>query len=164
MASKTVHKFFWLWDFRKEEQWLNEMAKQGHVLEKAGVCTYHMTRCQPDEYEIRMEFFDQGPKSNYGKQYIKLVEETGAEHICNHGKWAFFRQKTADGSFQFLQNIAAQKKHLDKIQQGLLFVMVITLVIGLYEIKGTGILLLAVAALAFLGVRIVSKRRTALDT
>lgn len=163
MASKTFHKFFWIWDFQKEAQWLNDMVKQGYVLEKAGVCTYRMAQCQPNEYQIRMEFFDQSPGSAYGKRYIKMVEETGAEHICNHGKWAFFRQKTADGPFRFLQNIAAQKKHLDKIQQALLFVMIISLVIGLYEIKEIGIVFLLISAMFFLAVRIVSKRHAALD-
>ena len=24
--TKTLHKWFWVWEFEKEERWLNEMA------------------------------------------------------------------------------------------------------------------------------------------
>ena len=29
---KTVRKWFWVWDFDKEERWLNEMAMSGWLL------------------------------------------------------------------------------------------------------------------------------------
>ena len=29
---KTIRKWFWTWDFEKEEKWLNEMAAQGLAL------------------------------------------------------------------------------------------------------------------------------------
>ena len=29
---KTVRKWFWAWDFEKEEEWLNDMAMSGWVL------------------------------------------------------------------------------------------------------------------------------------
>ena len=28
---KTIRKWFWVWDFEKEEDWLNEMAMNGWV-------------------------------------------------------------------------------------------------------------------------------------
>ena len=28
--KKTVFKLFFVWDFEKEERWLNEMAQEGH--------------------------------------------------------------------------------------------------------------------------------------
>ena len=30
--KKTVFKLFFVWDFEKEEHWLNEMAQEGWVL------------------------------------------------------------------------------------------------------------------------------------
>ena len=40
---KTIKKWFWVWDFEKEEDWLNEMAINGWVLESVGFCTYHLS-------------------------------------------------------------------------------------------------------------------------
>jgi len=39
---KKVFRWFWVWDFEKEERWLNEMAAQGWALKKAG-CTIRPT-------------------------------------------------------------------------------------------------------------------------
>ena len=27
--TKTLHRNFWVWEFEKEERWLNEMAQEG---------------------------------------------------------------------------------------------------------------------------------------
>lgn len=34
--KKTVFKLFFVWDFEKEERWLNEMAQEGWVLDNTG--------------------------------------------------------------------------------------------------------------------------------
>ena len=48
-SRKTVRKWFWVWDFDKEEDWLNEMAMSGWVLESVGFASYHFVRCEPGE-------------------------------------------------------------------------------------------------------------------
>ena len=32
-TRKTIRKWYWVWDFEKEEEWLNEMAQAGWVLD-----------------------------------------------------------------------------------------------------------------------------------
>ena len=38
--KKTVFKLFFVWDFEKEERWLNEMAQEGWVLDTTGSVSY----------------------------------------------------------------------------------------------------------------------------
>ena len=52
--TKTLHKRFWVWEFEKEERWLNQMAQEGWALQNAGFSTYTFERCEPGEYIIRM--------------------------------------------------------------------------------------------------------------
>jgi hypothetical protein len=33
---KKIWKWFWVWDFEKEERWLNQMAMEGWVLVDVG--------------------------------------------------------------------------------------------------------------------------------
>ena len=54
-SSKTIKKWFWVWSFEKEEDWLNEMAMNGWVLESVSMCSYHFVRCEPGEYSVRLE-------------------------------------------------------------------------------------------------------------
>ena len=68
---KTIRKWFWIWDFEKEEDWLNEMAMNGWVLESVGICTYHFIRCEPGEYSVRLEMHP------YDESYISFMKDTG---------------------------------------------------------------------------------------
>ncbi len=35
--KKTIHRWWWAWNFDKEEQWLNEMAMEGWALYDTGL-------------------------------------------------------------------------------------------------------------------------------
>ncbi len=48
MERKTLTRWFWVWQFEKEEDWLYEMAASGWVLESVGFCRYTFVRCEPD--------------------------------------------------------------------------------------------------------------------
>ena len=60
---KTVYKWFWVWDFEKEERWLNEMALDGWALVGVGWCRYTFERTEPGEYTIRLEM--RAPDESY---------------------------------------------------------------------------------------------------
>ena len=100
MASRrTIYKWFWVWNFEKEEEWLNEMAMNGWVLESVGFCTYHFIRCEPGEYSVRLEMHP------YDESYVSFMEETGAEYVGRMMMWIYFRKKTADGPFDLFSDI-----------------------------------------------------------
>lgn len=40
--TKTLHRNFWVWEFEKEERWLNEMAQEGWALQNAGLSLIHI--------------------------------------------------------------------------------------------------------------------------
>ena len=90
---KTVRKWFWVWDFEKEERWLNEMAMAGWVLDGVGYATYHFVRCEPGEYVIRLEMHPAEPG------YREFMEETGAEYISRLFGWVYWRRKAPSTSF-----------------------------------------------------------------
>ena len=55
MEKKTVRKWFWAWDFEKEEQWLNTMANSGWLLDGVGWCKFRFVACEPGTYTVRLE-------------------------------------------------------------------------------------------------------------
>ena len=126
--SKTIRKWFWVWSFEKEEDWLNEMALNGWVLESVGWCTYHFMRCQPGEYSIRLEMHP------YDEAYLSFMEETGAEYVGRMIMWIYFRKKTKDGAFDLFSDIDSRIRHLDKIGKMLAIIGAANLVIGIANI------------------------------
>ena len=131
---KTIRKLFWVWDFEKEERWLNEMALQGWVLDGVGFCTYHFRRCEPGEYTVRLEM------RPHDESYVAFMEETGAEFVGRMVAWIYFRKKVADGAFDLYSDIDSRIAHLDRIGKMLTVIGGLNLVIGiLNSINGNGI-------------------------
>lgn len=122
---KTIKKWFWVWEFEKEEQWLNTMAQSGWVLDDVSFCTYHFAACEPGEYSVRLEMhgMDDG--------YISFVEETGAEFVGRMVKWIYFRKKTEYGPFDLFSDLDSRISHLDRIGKMLMAVGGANLAIGL---------------------------------
>ena len=125
MERKTITKWFWVWQFEQEEEWLNEMAAGGWVLESVGICRYTFVRCEPGTYTVRTEM------RPYDDQYVKFMEETGAEYIGRMMMWIYFRKKTEDGVFDLYSDIDSRISHLDRIGRVLLAIGGANLVIGL---------------------------------
>ena len=121
---KTITKWFWVWDFDKEEEWLNEMAMNGWVLESVGFCTYRFIRCEPGEYTVRLEMHP------YDESYVSFMEETGAEYVGRMVMWIYFRKKTAAGPFDLFSDLDSRIRHLNKISTILVVIGAMNLVIG----------------------------------
>ena len=122
---KTIRKWFWVWEFEKEEEWLNEMAQSGWVLDGVGVCTYDFVRSEPGEYAVRLEMH------GWDEQYVDFMRETGADYVGRMFAWIYFRKKTEDGPFDLFSDIDSRIRHLDQIGRVLLCVGVMNLLIGI---------------------------------
>lgn len=112
---KTMHKWFWAWNFDKEEQWLNEMATKGYVLVAIGFCKYTFEESVPNEYTIRLELLENHPSQIESQQYIRFLEETGVEYLGSIMRWGYFRKKTTDGEFNIFSDNTSRIQHLNRI-------------------------------------------------
>ncbi len=129
-----MKKIFFVWDFDKEEKWLNEMAAKGLCLVSVGFCRYEFEDCLPGEYTIRMELLEKSPKKPESRKYIEFLEETGAEQVGAFSNWVFFRKKTAEGTFELFSDFDSRIKHLKRIVSTLTLVTVANLIIGIDNI------------------------------
>ena len=146
--TKTVWKWYFVWDFEKEEDWLNEMAEQGWILSSVGWCRYTFTKGEPGEYTIRLEM------RGYDQEYISFMEETGAEYIGRVLQWLYFRKPASEGSFDLYSDIDSRIAHLKRIAFMLKMIGIANLLIGIansLNSSGVGILNLLCAALLMYG-------------
>ena len=67
---KTVHKFFSLGSFEKEEQWLNAMSQKGYQLVHVGWCSYTFMEGEPGKYLYRLELLEEVPEHPESAAYI----------------------------------------------------------------------------------------------
>lgn len=121
---KTIRKWYWVWDFDKEERWLNEMAMQGWALAEVGFCTYTFERCEPGEWIVRLQMKQDDP------DYVAFLEELGAEYIGRVVQWIYVRRRAEEGSFELFSDIASRLEYLQWIARMLLAIGMMNLVIG----------------------------------
>ncbi len=131
---KTIYKWWWVWDFEKEEDWLNDMAMQGWVLDGVGFCTYHFVQCEPDEYIVRLQFVDSDTN------YMNFMNEINAEYIGRMVKWVYFRRKTDYGFFEINSNLDSRIAHLNRISQMLSLIGAANILIGACNSAHMGII------------------------
>lgn len=125
---KTITKWFWVWDFDKEGEWLDEMARNGWTLDGVGFCRYHFIKTEPGEYSVRLQYLSVGEET---ADYTALLEESGAERVGRMVQWVYYRNKTANGPFELFSDLDSRIKHLNKIGLLLVIIAIINLFIGL---------------------------------
>ena len=118
---KTVYKLYWAWDFDREEKWLNEMSAKGQHLCGVGFCRYVFEEGAPGLYLYRLEMLDHWPSHPKSADYIRFVEDTGAEQIGAINRWVYFRKERGGSGFDIFSDVSSRIRHLDRI----LFLVVI---------------------------------------
>ena len=92
----TKYKWFWAWQDEAEENWLEEMSKQGYHLSSLGTPSfYHFTISEPKHYIYRLDyqFFHKKDKG----EYLQLFRDSGWEHIGKTFAWEYFRKEANNG-------------------------------------------------------------------
>ena len=121
---KKVVRWWWAWDFEKEERWLNNMAAEGWVLDGVGFATYYFVRCEPGEYIIRLEMREADD------EYMRFMADMGAEHAGQYFKWHYFRRKSELGTFDLYSDIDSRLEHLSRISRLLKIIGFANILIG----------------------------------
>ena len=121
----TKYRWFWVWDFEKEERWLNEMAVNGWTLVEVGYCRYTFEKTDDNEYTVRLEMHP------FDEDYISFMEQTGAEYIGRVLQWIYFRKESRLGRFDIFSDLDSRISHLSKIHKMILMLGFANLIIGI---------------------------------
>ena len=112
---KVIKKLYFIWSFDKEEKWLNEMAAKGLALVSVGFSRYEFEDCAPGEYNVRLELLKDTVNHPESQNYIRFIEETGAEHIGTLFRWVYFRKKADTAPFNLFSDIDSRIRHLNRM-------------------------------------------------
>ena len=112
---KTIRKWFWAWDFDKEQAWLNEMAAKGLAMISYGWCRYDFEETDPGEYRVAIELLPHNPNHPESERYLRFLEETGVEMVGSWMRWIYVRKKADGGEFELLSDRKSKVEHLVRI-------------------------------------------------
>jgi len=98
-------------NFEAEEDWLNEMSAKGYNYTDHFIFRYAFDEGKPGEYIYRIVLLEKNHTHYESHEYIKFIEETGAECITTFMRWVYFRKKAADGPFEIYTDTTAKINH-----------------------------------------------------
>jgi len=118
--NKTVFKKFFVWEYEKEENWLNEMSKKGWQLINAQLFKYVFEKGEPNEYDYRLELLDNKLGTIKSEEYINFLKDSNIENVGRCCNWIYLRSKKSEGSFNNenkLYNSLIKAIHIDNLYQ-----------------------------------------------
>lgn len=109
-----MRKFKIFWDFEAEEHYLNEMAAQGHILEKytsSGV--YHFADGEPQNLNYKVDYRTFRTRAEF-ENYITLFEDAGWRHVCGtkyNGSQYFLPKNDNAGEDIFSDSVSSAERY-----------------------------------------------------
>ncbi len=140
--SKVIEKRFYEWEFEEEEQWLNEMVSEGWVLQKVGYSllklktVYTFEKCEPEEYNIRIDFIHTNKMSNRTKEFVNFVSEMGVEKIETDSNFLYFKKKKSLGDFELYSDDKVSLVRMKVMKYSYMFSLVFTMYFFYDEVLG----------------------------
>ena len=110
-----------MFDFERAEEWLNVMASRGWMMESFICGLFTFSKGTPGDYYYRMELLPHYAGSAANKPYLSFAEETGVELVCVWVKWAVYRKKASEGTFDIYTDASSRLAHYRRAFRFLLF-------------------------------------------
>lgn len=95
MDVKKQWKWFTIFEYEKEQEYLRKMHKAGWKLQKvSGLCLYHFEKCQPQDVVYQLDYNQEGRENR--EQYLKMFQDCGWEYIQDYAGYSYFRKAVAE--------------------------------------------------------------------
>ncbi|NIK69454.1 DUF2812 domain-containing protein [Paenibacillus sp. BK720] len=136
MSDKLIkrNRLTMSWNYEKEEQWLNDMSRDGQHFKKASMLSSFFTKDESVRYTYRLDY-QTGQRLGSGKfqEYIDLYRDAGWEYVSSYGSlWHYFRREWQPGEEPRLYTDRDSLIHLYKrMQRVMAIMMLVNLVIML---------------------------------
>ncbi|MDI2585783.1 MULTISPECIES: DUF2812 domain-containing protein [unclassified Psychrobacillus] len=124
-------------DYEKEEQWINELAQQGWLLEKFKFFRFTFVKGEAGSYIYRNELLA-GLALKDKNEYLQFLKESGIEIVSKFGGWVYFRKKASDGPFGIYTDTASKVSYFNRIIGLFTLLLVFNIIIGIVNLIISG--------------------------
>lgn len=180
VEMKRVWRFWTIADYEKEEQWLNEMAREGWALSAVYFCRYIFRRSKAGEYLYKLDVVERNGSDEVKESYFNFLTECGIRVVGSYKDWIYLQKRADEGPFDMKDDTYAKLRLVNKIYSfsirtfcrliRIFMVMILLLslvdwfttnavVVGICEDLMAGIGIGAVVAFALIWVPIIRKLR-----
>lgn len=95
MEIKKEFKWFTIFEYEKEQDYLREMHKAGWKFVKStGLGMYHFEKCLPQDVVYQLDYNKDGLA--HKDEYLKMFDDCGWEYIQDYLGYSYFRKAVSD--------------------------------------------------------------------
>lgn len=93
-----MKKFRLYCDKDEEQNWLNEMSKEGWAFQNFFLGVYSFEPCKPGEYNYQIDLLNNWNGDKH--DFACFMEDSGVEVVSQWYRWVFIRKKSSEGPFE----------------------------------------------------------------
>ena len=113
--TKRVWRFWTIAEYEQEEQWINEMARDGWALTAVGFCRYIFRRTRPGEFIYKLDMVERTTQDEVKESYFNFLTECGIRIVGDYKDWIYLQKRAANGPFDMKNDTYAKLRRVNKI-------------------------------------------------
>ena len=95
METKKQFRWFTIFEYEKEQDYLREMHKSGwKFINVKGFGVYHFEQCTPEDVVYQLDYNKEGLE--HKEEYLKMFGDCGWEYIQDYAGYSYFRKGVAE--------------------------------------------------------------------
>lgn len=95
METKKQFKWFTIFEYEKEQDYLRNMHKSGWKLIKIkGLGMYYFEKCTPQDVVYQLDYNKEGLA--HKDEYLKMFDDCGWEYIQDYAGYSYFRKAVSE--------------------------------------------------------------------
>ena len=95
MERKKQFRWFTIFEYEKEQDYLREMHKSGWRFVKVkGLGMYHFEKCAAEDVVYQLDYNKEGLE--HKDEYLKMFEDCGWEYIQDYAGYSYFRKAVSE--------------------------------------------------------------------
>jgi hypothetical protein len=92
---KKLFRYFSIFEYEKEEQFLREMHKDGwKFIKVTGFGVYHFEKCISEDVVYQLDYNRDAKKNR--EEYLQMFSDCGWEHLQEFAGYSYFRKPAAE--------------------------------------------------------------------
>ena len=96
MKMKKQFRWFSIFDYDKEQEYLRKMHQSGwQFMKVSGFGTYHFVETEPTDVVYQLDYNKEGLANK--EEYIKMFTDCGWDYIQDYAGYSYFKKAVADG-------------------------------------------------------------------
>ncbi len=113
--TKRVWRFWTIAEYEQEEQWINEMARDGWALTAVGCCRYIFRRTRPGEFIYKLDMVERTTQDEVKENYFNFLTECGIRVVGEYKDWIYLQKRAVEGPFDMKNDTYAKLRRVNKI-------------------------------------------------